>query len=214
VLVITGIYAAWLHMPNWRSFVSTDYGRVLSTKLLMIIPLFLIGLLNWRCVLPALARYSSEPRVALAQTRRLAALIKAEATLGGAVLLAVAFLTGLPPSTAVAMNGPVSMSQRNADANISVALTLDSGQVGTRRVVVALRDSKGRMVTNAKRVTLYLAMLDMNMGLETVEAEPLADGTYQAELALTMPGRWRVSVEVSPARGDTFVTEFNFSSGL
>jgi copper transport protein len=214
VLVITGIYAAWLHMPNWRSFVSTDYGRVLSTKLLIIIPLFLIGLLNWRCVLPALARYASEPPVALAQTRRLGALIKAEATLGGAVLLAVAILTGLPPSTAVAMNGPVNMSQRNADANMSVALRLDSGQVGTRRAVVALADSRGRAVTDAKRVTLYLAMLDMNMGLETVQAEPSADGTYQAELALTMPGRWRISVEVSPARGDTFVTEFNFSSGL
>ncbi len=57
VLVITGIYAAWLHMPNWRSFVSTDYGRVLSIKLLIIVPLFLIGLINWRCVLPALGRY-------------------------------------------------------------------------------------------------------------------------------------------------------------
>ncbi len=214
VLVITGIYAAWLHMPNWRSFVSTDYGRVLSIKLLIIVPLFLIGLINWRCVLPALGRYSSEPRVALAQTRRLGALIKAETTLGGAVVLAVAILTGLPPSTAVAMNGPVNMSQRNADANMSVALRLDSGQAGTRRAVVALADSRGRAVTDAKRVTLYLAMLDMNMGLETVQAEPSADGTYQAELALTMPGRWRISVEVSPARGDTFVTEFNFSSGL
>jgi copper transport protein len=214
VLLLTGIYAAWLHLPTWMSFLSTRYGQVLSMKLALVGPILLIGLLNWRRVLPALARYSQDPTLALKWTHRFRSLLKSETILGGTVLLAVAFLTGLPPATAVGRNGAVNITQHNDDAGMSITLRLDSGQAGTRHAVVTLADSAGRRVRDAKKVTLYLKMLDMDMGLTTVPAQPAADGSYQADLPLSMSGQWRVSVEVSPARGDAFVTEFKLSSGL
>ena len=60
-LALTGIYAAWLHLPNWNSFLSTSYGRALTVKLLLIAPMLLIGLVNWRRVVPALAEFSRHP---------------------------------------------------------------------------------------------------------------------------------------------------------
>ena len=93
-------------------------------------------------------------------------------------------------------------------------LSLDSAQTGTRHAVVTLADPSGQRMGDAREVTLYLAMQDMDMGLERIQAKRFPDGSYQADLPLTMAGKWKVSVEVTPARGDGFVTEFELSSGF
>jgi hypothetical protein len=161
-----------------------------------------------------LARYSQNPTLALKWTHRFRSLLRSEAILGGAVLLAVAFLTGLLPAKAVGGSGAVNITRHSDEAGMNITLRLDSGPIGTRHAVVTLADSAGQKVTNARKVTFYVQMLDMDMGLTTVRAQLTADGSYQADLSLSMSGQWRVSVEVSPARGDAFVTEFKISSGL
>jgi hypothetical protein len=52
------------------------------------------------------------------------------------------------------------------------------------------------------------------MGLQSVQAEPSLDGSYEAEVMLSMGGRWLFSVEVSPQEGDTFLTEFRIPTTL
>ena len=213
-LILTGVYAAWLHIPHWNSFLTTPYGRTLTVKILLIIPMLLIGFVNWQRVLPALARFVKEPPPAMRWRERLPTLLRFESFLGVSILLAVAFLTGLPPATAVTMGGPVNLSQTNGDAGIKVNLSLDSAQTGTRHAVVTLADSSGHRAGDAQKVTLYLAMQDMDMGLETLQTKRFPDGSYRADLPLTMAGKWKVSVEVTPARGDAFVTEFELTSGF
>ena len=209
-LLVTGVYAALLHIPTWRALVSTDYGRVLLIKLILVAVILLIAAVNWRRALPALTDFSRQVEIFHKWTRRFRTLVSAEAFLGIAVLASVALLTSLPPAVAVANAGPVVMSKQNQD--MTVNLNLDSTRVGTIHTSVILRDSSGRTITDAERVTLYVKMLDMDMGLETVEAQPAPSGAFQADLPFSMAGRWLVSVEVSPAHGDTFVTEFNVST--
>jgi copper transport protein len=211
LLLVTGAYSAWIHMPHWSSFTSTDYGRVLLGKLLLVIVILLIALVNLRRVLPALVQVAREPQGDFNWNRRFRALIKAEAVLAGAILLAAALLTSLPPATVSAMTGPVRFSQSNG--SITVGLRLDSGQVGFHRAVVSLLDSNGGPIPDARRVTLFLQMPEMDMGLKTVQAERASDGTYQADLDFAMAGKWEISVEVEPPRGDTFVTVFDISTG-
>ena len=212
VLLVTGVYATWLHIPSWRAFVSTDYGVALLIKLFLVSLTLLIAAVNWRRVLPALAGFSQLPETYRMWARRFRTLIWNEAALGVAILVAVAVLTSLPPASAVAMAGPADLSKRNEDTIVN--LRLDSVRVGTVHSVVNLQDSTGRTISDAKRVTLFARMLDMDMGLETIEAQPTPSGAYQADIPLTMAGKWSVSVEVSPAHGDTFVTEFNISPGI
>ena len=212
VLLVTGIYSAWLHIPSWRAFVSTAYGVALLIKLFLVILILLIAAVNWRRVLPALAGFSQQPETYRKWAGHFRSLIKTETVLGIAILVAVAVLTSLPPATAVAMAGPVDLSKRNEE--ITVNLKLDSVKVGTVHSVVTLQDSTGRTIADAKRVTLFVRMLDMDMALETVEAQATPTGTFQADIALGMAGRWSISVQVSPPHGDTFVTEFNISSGI
>ncbi len=209
-LLVTGVYAAWLHIPTWGAFVSTDYGRVLLIKLFLVGLILSIALVNWRRVLPALAGFSQQVEIYRKWANRFRLLVSAEATLGIAVLVSVALLTSLPPATAVAKVGPVTLSKRNED--LTVNLGLDSTKVGTIHSAVILQDSSGQTITDAKSVTIFVRMLDMDMGLETIEAQLMPNGSYQADIPFSMAGRWSVSVEVSPLHGDDFVTEFDVST--
>jgi copper transport protein len=190
--------------------VSTDYGRVLLIKLFLVGLILLIALVNWRRVLPALAGFSRQVEIYRKWASRFRLLVSAEATLGIAVLVSVALLTSLPPATAVANVGPLTLNKRNED--MTVNLKLDSTKVGTIHSAVILQDSNGRTITDAKSVTFFVRMLDMDMGLETIEAQPVPGGAYQADIPFSMAGRWSINVEVSPSHGDTFVTEFNVST--
>ena len=210
VLLITGIYAAWLHIPSWKSFVSTQYGLALLAKLILVAAMLLIAVVNWRRVLPALAGFSQRPDIYCRWAGRFRILITNEAALGMALLVVVAILTSLPPATSVAMAGPIELTKPAEGATVD--LKLDSTKVGTAHSIVTLRDNNGTIISDTKSVTLFARMLDMDMGLETIEAQPTASGSFQADVSLTMPGKWSISVQVAPQRGDAFVTEFQISS--
>ena len=126
------------------------------------------------------------------------------------LLVVVAILTSLPPATSVAMAGPIELTKPAEGATVD--LKLDSTKVGTAHSIVTLRDNNGTIISDTKSVTLFARMLDMDMGLETIEAQPTASGSFQADVSLTMPGKWSISVQVAPQRGDAFVTEFQISS--
>ena len=217
-LVATGVYSAWLHLPSWSSFLTSDYGRVLLVKLGLVGGVLVIAATNLRGVLPALARGGSaaDPARDLAFERarkwagRFRTLLRAEIVLAAAVLAAVALLTSLPPATAVTMAAPVALTKPGQ--RMSVTLRLDSRKVGVIPASVVLQDPAGQRLSGARRVTIFARMMEMDMGLETVQAAPMPDGSYGGELTLNMPGRWLLSVEVTPPRGDTFVTEFEISA--
>lgn len=209
VLLVTGVYAAWLHVPSWKSFVSTQYGLALLVKLILVMATLMIAWVNWRRVLPALAGFSQSPDIYRRWAGRFRILITNEAALGIVVLIVVAILTSLPPATAVAMAGPIELTK--PAESMTVDLKLDSTKVGTAHSVVMLRDQAGKIIS-VKSVTLFARMLDMDMGLETIEAKPMPSGSFQADIPLTMAGKWSISVQVAPQQGDAFVTEFQVSS--
>jgi nitrogen fixation protein FixH len=134
-----------------------------------------------------------------------------ETALGIILLALVAVLTSLPPATAAVTTGPLNLTQQSGE--MTVGLKLEPNKVGANHAFVALT-SNGKKVSTAKRVTVYLRSLDMDMGLTTVQAKPTDDGNYEADVVLSMAGKWLVSVEVSPPQGDAFVTEFKISSSL
>ena len=211
LLIVTGIYNAWLHMPGWGAFITTSYGQVLLSKLLLAIAIFWIAAINLRRVLPALASHEVRPEEARKWAARFGSLLQTETVLGIILLGLVALLTSLPPATAAVTAGPMDLTQQSG--NMTVGLKLDPNKVGGNRAVISLA-SNGQKIATARRVTVYLRSLDMDMGLTTVQAKPTDDGNYEADVVLSMAGKWLLSVEVSPPQGDTFVTEFKISSSL
>ena len=210
VLLITGLYAAWLHIPNWKSFVSTQYGVALLIKLVLVAAILMIALANWRRVLPALGKFTEETDLYYKWTGRFRWMLTNEVALGIVVLVVVAVLTNLPPATAVAQAGPVELTK--LAEGVRVNLKLDSTKVGTAHCVVTLLDPAGKAVTDTKSLGVFARMADMDMGLETIATTPAPNGSFQADIPLTMAGRWSISVQITPQKGDAFVAEFQVSS--
>jgi copper transport protein len=208
-LLATGAYNAWLHMPDWSSFVSTSYGLTLLGKLLLMILLLAAAFANLRWVVPALASDGSSPGARNASPR-LRMLVRAETVLAGMILIAAAALTHLPPASAVSPSALGAQTKRSGGFEVGFQMTPQ--RVGPNRVSARLRSADGSPIPLARRVTFYFRMLDMDMGLQTIPAEAAPDGSYSADFLLPMAGRWQVSVEISPSQGDTFVTEFQILS--
>jgi copper transport protein len=206
LLLATGAYNAWLHLPARASFLGTPYGRTLLFKLALMIPLLGVAASNRRWVLPKLATTASPAQFGVAMGW-LGKLVRTEAVLGIAVLGVVGSLTQIPPATAAPGAIPSIQEQRWGD--FVVRLQVTPLRVGPNRLVAWVGSAGGVPMLDTRRVTFYLNMLEMSMGLQTVQAQPAGDGSYAADGRLSMAGRWRISVEVSPAQGDSFVTEFD-----
>lgn len=89
LVVVTGIYAAWLHLGSASALWESGYGRILLIKLGLLVPVVAAGAYNWRRATPGLT--DSRGAGAL---RRSAAVELGAALL---VLAATAFLVATPP---------------------------------------------------------------------------------------------------------------------
>lgn len=88
---VTGLFAAWLHVPSLPALWDTRYGQVLLLKLAVLSVTAGIGVFNWRRVTPTL---STSPEA----TRRLQRSAAAELGIGIVVILITAVLVATPTS--------------------------------------------------------------------------------------------------------------------
>lgn len=209
LMILTGIYNTWLHVPSWAAFLSTGYGRALLGKLFWVAVAMCVAFLNWRKVLPELVRLRQGAQEHMKWVARFQPLLQAE--FAGAVIIfaTVAMLTNMAPASADPQAGVREL--RRKSGAYEVALKVEPGQLGQNKLSVELLDGAGTPVKDARKVMVYLRSLDMDMGLTTGEAHPMAAGGYAADMAFSMSGRWSVSVEVTPARGDAFMVEFELT---
>ena len=54
VLIGTGAFASWLHVASLDAMVSTRYGRILLTKIGLVLVVLILGAVNWRVLTPRL----------------------------------------------------------------------------------------------------------------------------------------------------------------
>ena len=88
-LVLTGSYAAWLHVDSLGALVSTVYGRTLTLKLLLVAAVLGLGALNFRVLTPKLGEQSGNDALRKAAS--------VELLLAQVVLFATAILVRTSP---------------------------------------------------------------------------------------------------------------------
>ncbi len=89
MLVLTGAFSSWLHLPAPQALLTSSWGRILVLKLVLVTLIMGLGAWNWRRLTPRL----EEPGGA-------SALVRAswgEAGIGLLVLVVTAVLTGTSP---------------------------------------------------------------------------------------------------------------------
>ena len=89
LIIVTGTFAAWLHVGSVSALFNSSYGRTLGVKLLVLIPMLLAGLVNWRWITP---RLRADQRAAVDLTRS----VRIELVFGLLVLLLTAILVATP----------------------------------------------------------------------------------------------------------------------
>jgi putative copper export protein len=97
VMILTGLWTAWIHVGPPRLLFHTLYGETLLVKLILVLILVGLGALNQLWLLPRVnaIRADGEDGSALAVTlRHFRGVVAAEAVIGLLVLLVVPFLSG------------------------------------------------------------------------------------------------------------------------
>ena len=213
-LVLTGFYAGLLYVPSWAALLDTPYGAVLSGKLLLVVPLVLLGAINLLVFHP---RFRRAGRAAGAQPddaggrRAFRLVVLGEVALAAAVLAVTGVLTGTPPASSLPTEGrPYAATQRAGQT--SVTLEVRPNQAGDNLLAVTLAGPQGAPAS-ASRVRLTLTMLDMEMGVREVEARPVEPGRYEVSGGyLSMAGNWRADVAIQQAGGEQSAA-FTFNVG-
>ena len=201
VLILTGAYATWANVPGMSAARATPYGRVLAIKLLLLIPLLAVAAVNLLSMRPRLANAGGSgttTRGPWPLQRRFFRLVRSEAILGSAVLLAAAILVLLPTSRqiqAVTPFGQPFVIVRQA-GSVAARLRIDPYQVGENVFELKLADREGAPVRDARVRFTFQPMFEQ-LGAASAEAEELGDGRYVVKGAyLGTRGPWMLKVVI------------------
>ncbi|WP_162179470.1 copper resistance CopC/CopD family protein [Thermogemmatispora carboxidivorans] len=143
-------------------------------------------------------------------TGRLTTVLRWEPLLGVGVLICVGlmniFAGTLTPTTALnqtaptasstATPKPLTTSATTSDGRFTVTLTISPNRFGTNTFTVKVSDRQTQRPATQIGVTLYLNMLDMDMGTEVLNLQPATDGSFSGHGDLTMSGDWLARVQV------------------
>ncbi len=84
------------------------------------------------------------------------------------------------------------VAQTAAAGDLRVTLRIDDTIVGTRVIDVSVTDAKGQPA-DVSDLRLRFSMLDMNMGLSEIQAQPVGQGHFQARgQFFSMVGNWAI----------------------
>lgn len=120
LIVLTGIYNSWIHMDSFSALWTTPYGRVLSLKIILFLPMLALGGINTFVLGPRAERIieqslsAEEPRLV---DRSFYRSVRIEAAIGATVLLLAAFLAFLPPARQHEMPTNMSGPARKTDVD-------------------------------------------------------------------------------------------------
>jgi mono/diheme cytochrome c family protein len=205
-LTITGLYSSWVQVTTLPAL-ATPYGLTLIVKLLLLIPLLLLGALNLLRLSPRL----SKEETAAGQLRRS---VTAETILATLLLAVVGLLISLEPARQVAVREGIGLAEeRTYNETVEgtdITLTIEPALAGYNQVVVALADGRGQPINNAGLVNLRFNYQEEDLGSQEVTAAPTATaGEYAAnDVLLSVGGEWQVELLVQ--RPDSFDAQTAF----
>lgn len=188
LVAITGLYGAYLHVPDLRALLDTGYGRWLLAKVALVLALVALGAVNRYRILPRLA----SARGAL---RRLQLSVRAEVVVAAAVLLSAAGLALSPPARVVrAASTTQELLLAAAPGSLRLVLGIRPAEPGWNRFTLTVRDGRGDPVP-VDRPMLRLRNLVEDAATPPVVLRAEGRAQYAAEGAyLPTPGFWEVEV--------------------
>lgn len=212
ILTLTGLFHTWLQVKV-PSALGTVHGLSLVVKVLLIVPMVVLGGINMRLLRPRLAQLLGgrgpglkEPTDALAG--RLSRAVMVEAGLAILVLFATAMLTAVQPAREEYARKvrPVELAAQANDISVKVGIT--PARPGPNEFVAELTGAVAPP-NEVQRVQLRFTNLDDDLGSSLLTLAPREDGRFAAvSTNVTVDGTWQVEVIVRRRGLDDVRTAF------
>ena len=193
VLALTGLVLATIQLESFSALVTTRYGLILSTKLVLVAALLGLAALNRFRLTRALA-------MSEAATNPLIRSIVLECALAAGILAVVAGWRFTPPPRSLIPDAPLAVHIHSDKAMFQVLVS--PGRVGMDDFVLQLMNGDGTLL-HAKGATLTLSLPER--GIEAIERQGTLepDGFWHvSKVPLAIPGRWHMRI-------DALVTDFD-----
>jgi copper transport protein len=187
-LLASGLLLAVLQLRHIAALWSTDYGRVLMAKLVLVAPLLALALWNRLSLTPAVAAGSAPER------RRLRMSIASELLLVAVILSVVALWRFTPPPRLLVVKNDDFFTHIHTDkamANVTIA----PGHAGPLDIVVQLETPDERPLT-AMAVSVTLSNPAIGVEAMTAQAQRQEDGTWRVHMSASVPGRWMLGLVI------------------
>jgi copper resistance protein D len=197
-ILVTGLVNSWYLVGSVSALSESEYGHLLSIKIVLFVTMVGIAAWNWSQLTPKLVQNADLPAAQKArrQLRRNAAI---EAIIGAAIISIVAVLGILPPASHAhheAASGPIpadaSFQHIHGEDGMADVL-IEPGHVGTASATIHLWNDDLETLA-AKNVTLSLTA--PAAGSKPVTRSALrADDTWRVDgIQLPISGNWTVTV--------------------
>ena len=189
LIVVTGVYSAWLQVLEPERLWSTEYGVLLVAKLALVAPLLALGGVNLGWTRPRLAAAGAAGTRA---RKALRTLVVAEIVLAVGVLLVVGFLTEREPARQVSGDVPLAVEGVGASGDSRVRVRVVPGRPGPNTLEVDVVSRDGGRAGDAD-VELQLRYLDTDLGTTVERPVRTEDGGFAVETdAFALAGMWQV----------------------
>ncbi|MDQ3695772.1 MAG: CopD family protein [Chloroflexota bacterium] len=199
VMILTGLYAAWLQVGNLTALSATPYGESLIVKLALIVPLLGLGAFNLLVATRRVAA-SADEGSANRWSRRFSLAIVAETVLVVLVLLVVGLLVGQPPAREVITRDAERITIPLLADDQQATLYITPGATGPNHYQLALgsgHDHATGRGTAPVRALLRIELPERETGVKEIDLLPAPGGAYEAHGSeLSIEGTWNIEVIV------------------
>ncbi|MHB8512336.1 MAG: copper resistance CopC/CopD family protein [Actinomycetota bacterium] len=197
LVALTGFLRALSEVRTWHGLVHTGFGQIVGVKSLLFLPLLALGAFNHYRNVPAL-RNGASPRV-------LERFVFAEMFVAIALFAFTGVLTELPPSVSITPTPkPVQVVLSGSDfaTTVKVSLTIAPAQPGSNDFTAKIRDFGTGATFQTTRVRLLVENADLpELGSSTIELRKVGTEWTTRSAALSIPGTWKITVEIDAANG-------------
>ncbi|MFJ7748156.1 copper resistance protein CopC [Peribacillus sp. NPDC097295] len=177
VLIVSGIYSSFQHVPTLYSLLHTTYGQLLLGKIGLMLIMIGFGALH-------LVRGKRK-------TKKLGLSTGIEFSIGIMVLLIAALLTNV--QTANSSPGPVEKTEITEDDD-QVTLSVTPNKTGDNYIQVELKNDEGNPYTNIEQLTLTMESLEGDVGEIKLQLQEGNKGQFKAQSIIAMSGKWKIQV--------------------
>ncbi|MBW3634456.1 MAG: CopD family protein, partial [Chloroflexi bacterium] len=209
VMGLTGLYSAWLQVGNIPALTQTPYGQTLILKLLLIVPLLLLGAVKFGVVTRKLRGAATEEHVEAWGTHFVTALI-AEAVIVILLLGVVGMLIGTPPARQVLEQQAGSVRIGLEAEGQTGTLIITPGTAGPNHYLLELGSGHEAHLRNpaVTDATLRFNLPERQTGQIDVPLVSASSGGFEAQGSeLAFPGDWQMQVTVlMPGQPDWVVS--------